>query len=190
MNKDLLIVVDMQNVYMKGMPWECIHVPETVNNIIKLIDSGIPGQVIFTKFEAPAAPEGTWKDYNRENAGINSDVKLNEIIKELAPYAGRYPVYLKSTYTSCSAPEVVRAAKAADRVLVTGVVAECCVLATVESLIDLGVKVLYMKDAVSGQSEEFEQIVEKIVESFSTIHTEMWTTEEYLTASSGFPKDD
>lgn len=180
MNRDLLIVVDMQNVYMRGMPWECIHVPETAANIRALIDSGVLERVIFTQFEAPVCPEGTWRDYNRAYEEINKNAKLNEIMPELLPYTDRYPVYVKSTYSSCSAPELVKAAKAADRVLVTGVVAECCILATVEALIDLGVKVLYIKDAVSGQSEEYEKMVEKLVESFSTMHTQVCTTREYL----------
>ncbi|NLL79708.1 MAG: cysteine hydrolase [Clostridiales bacterium] len=178
--KDLLLVVDMQNVYKEGEPWGCPGADKAAANIVKILESKRAEEVIFTIFTAPKKPAGTWREYNREYADINADVWLNALMDEFLPFADRYPVYEKSTYSSCMIPQVMEAVKRADRVIVCGVVAECCILATVEGLIDSGVKVLYLKDAVAGQTEQFEQITEKIVESFSTIHTELSTTEEYI----------
>ncbi len=180
MMKDLLLVVDMQNVYKEGAPWGCRNTDEVIRKIRKLADSGLPEQVIFTRFDAPQNPHGTWQAYNEEFADINSDIFLNEMMEELQPYAEKYPVYSKDTYSSYSIKEVRDAVKEADRVLLTGVVAECCILATLESLIDAGVKVLYLKDAIAGQTSEFEAVIEKIAKSFSTIHTEVITVEDYL----------
>ncbi len=99
---------------------------------------------------------------------------------ELLPYTKRYPVYSKSAYSSYAIEEVREAVAEADRVLLGGVVAECCVLATLISLIDAGVKVLYMQDAIAGQSPEWEDRIEKIATSFSSIHTEVTTVADYL----------
>ena len=48
---------------------------------------------------------------------------------------------------------------------------------------DAGAKVVYLKDAVAGQTAEFEQMVETIVASFAPIHTCVMTVEEYLSST-------
>ena len=87
------------------------------------------------------------------NAAVNSDPWLNEMMPEFLPWVKTYPVYTKSVYSSFAIPEVVKAAKKARRLVISGVVAECCVLSTVLSAIDAGCKVIYLTDAVAGLSE-------------------------------------
>ena len=78
---------------------------------------------------------------------------------------------------------IVPRAKKARRLVISGVVAECCVLSTVLSAIDAGCKVIYLTDAVAGLSEASRTETEKIVSYFAPLHTELMTTEEYLTHS-------
>ena len=68
----------------------------------------------------------------------------------------------------------------ADHVLITGVVAECCVLATAVSAIDAGNHVYYIRDAVAGFSEQTETETEHLISYLSPLHTEVMNTEEYL----------
>ena len=75
---------------------------------------------------------------------------------------------------------MAEATAAADRVLLTGVVAECCVIATAMALIDAGAQVVYLKDAVAGQSAAFEERVEEILGALSPVHTSVMTVAEYL----------
>ena len=178
--KDLLLVIDMQKVYAEGEPWACRETDRVCDNLLRVLDSGKPDKVIFTRFDAPEEPVGCWAEYNSTYAQINADQRLGELMDPIAKASEGYPVYSKQTYSSLPIPEVASAVAAADRVVVTGVVAECCILATVEGLIDAGAKVVYLKDAVAGQSVEFEQMVEKIVASFAPIHTSVMTVEEYL----------
>ena len=37
--RDLLLVIDLQNVYLPGEEWACPSMPEAVKNIAKIIDS-------------------------------------------------------------------------------------------------------------------------------------------------------
>ena len=39
---DLLMVVDMQNVYLEDQPWGCIETTKVIQNIRSLIDQKIP----------------------------------------------------------------------------------------------------------------------------------------------------
>lgn len=181
---DLLLVIDMQNVYMPGEPWQCPSMPKAVENIRELMEAEIIEQTAFTRFAAPESPRGTWRQYNEEYAEINSDRYLNEIVKELQPHAARYPVYDKHVYSSFKIPELVQLASRAEHVLLGGVVAECCILATLMEAIDLGYKVIYLADCISGQTEQNEKRICKIAESFSPMHTLVMDSKQYIGYSS------
>ena len=168
---DLLLVIDMQNVYTKGQEWACEGVEAASASILRLLNSRMPEQ------------DGVWKEYNKVNAAVNSDPWLNEMMPEFLPWVKTHPVYTKNVYSSFAVPEVVKAAKKARRLVISGVVAECCVLSTVLSAIDAGCKVIYLTDAVAGLSEASRTETEKIVSYFAPLHTELMTTEEYLTHS-------
>lgn len=180
--KDLLLVIDVQNVYFPGQPWACPSLPRTVENIRRLLDSPACGQqydVLFTRYLASGEPKGRWASYNSEYRDINEDACLSEIASPLKPYLKKWPLLDKCTYSSCYIPQIREAVSRFDRILLSGVVAECCILSTMMGLIDEGAHVCYLKDAVSGQSPEWEERIEKIAASFAPIHTEVLTTEEY-----------
>lgn len=131
-------------------------------------------------FPPPENPQGVWKDYNIKYAHINANEWGNEMLPEFAEALTRYPLYSKSVYSSLAIPEVLAAAKKADRVIITGVVAECCVLSTVWALIDEGIYTVYVTDAVSGFDVEKEEAARLVLSGLSPLHVAMMTTEEYL----------
>lgn len=181
MPKDLFLVIDMQNVYTENGKWCCPSTGQATDNIKKIIESKRSEiDVIFTRFIAPSEPKGVWNDYNRENKDVNEDVFSNEMIPELDRELEQYPLYSKSTYSSLTIPEVKKAAKEARRVVVAGVVAECCVLSTVMALIDEGVPVVYVTDAVSGIDRDTELAVELILSGLEPLHVQRMTTREYI----------
>ncbi len=177
---DLILVIDLQNVYLPGQPWACPSLSENMGNIRKILDAGIAERAAFTRFVPPVTPQGTWEQYNTENAGINADPYLNDIIGEMKPYLEQWPLYDKSVYSSFKVREILRLASLSDRVVLTGVVAECCVLATMMDAIDLGFRTVYLTDCISGQSEKNERCIRKIAESFSSVHTLVMDSETYL----------
>lgn len=181
--KDLLLIIDMQNVYLPGRPWACPSMPSAIRQIQALLDAPACGNsydVIFTRYIAAEHPAGCWKQYNEKNAGINQNPYLNQIVPEFQSYLMKWPFYDKSTYSACSISQLTDILPSYDRVLLTGVVAECCVLATAEGLIDTGMPILYLRDAVSGQDPESEQIVCRLMKRFSPVHTQILTVPDYL----------
>lgn len=186
--KDLLLVIDIQNVYFPGQPWACPSLPRTVENVKWLLDASACGRdfdVMFTRYLAAKEPTGRWAQYNLEYEAINEDEYLSEIAEPMKPYLTKWPVYDKSTYSSCYISELMDNLSKYRRILLTGVVAECCILATMTALVDAGAYVCYLKDAISGQSQEWENTIEKIASSFSPIHSEILSTEEYLRTLEG-----
>ena len=107
--KDLMLVIDVQNVYFPGQPWACPSLPRTVNNIKMLLDSPACGRkfdVLFTQYLAAKEPKGRWAQYNAEYREINEDPDLSEIAGSLKPYLDKWPVCDKHTYSSCYIPEI------------------------------------------------------------------------------------
>ena len=180
--KDLLMVIDMQKAYLNGAPWECLDTEGAEANIVRLLESGACDEVMITRYEYPKAPAGVWKAYNEVYADINADPVNEEFTDGIAPFAERYPVYVKDVYGSFSDPAIRAAVRetGCDTLVVTGVVAECCVLSTVYGAIDEGYKVIYLTDAVSGFTEEKMAGVLTVLSGCMPLHVEAMTTEEYL----------
>lgn len=183
MKNDLLLVIDMQNIYTAGQKWACLDTEGAAARILSVINamkSAGNEAVIFTRFLADEHPKGIWKEYNREYADVNKDAWANEMLPQFADALREYPLYTKSVYSSLAIPEVFEAAKNAGRVVVTGVVAECCVLATVLALIDAGIYTVYLTDGVSGLTREKEAAAELILSGLSPLHVRMMTVDEYI----------
>ncbi|MBR5097045.1 MAG: isochorismatase family protein [Treponema sp.] len=180
MKGDLLLIIDMQNVYAKGGAWECMDTEGAAQNILRIVQSGAADSAIITKFIADKKPRGVWKDYNQKYKEINEDKNANELLPQIAALAGRFPVYEKSKYSSLCVKKIRKSCLKAKRVVVTGVVDDCCVLATVFELIDAGVYTVYITDATSGLDKPKAAATELTLSGLSPLHVKLMTTDEYL----------
>ena len=116
----VLVVIDMQNVYLPDQPWACETVAHTKANILKLLEKHPENQTIFTRYIAAEHPVGIWKTYNELNRKINEDPWMNELMDGIKEAAEAYPIYDKSTYSSFQVPAIRQAARKADRIILTG----------------------------------------------------------------------
>lgn len=180
--QDVLLIIDPQNVYMPGQPWECKNMPMALSNILKLWKAQVVTQTVVTKYIASDCPVGTWRDYNEENKAINEDTWLNELVEDIADIVKEHhiPVFEKNTYSSYSNRALKEILNQADRVVITGVVAECCVLFTLLAGIDLGHKMIYIYDACAGIDEEHEALTRKLAQYYAPLHTQVMSSDEYL----------
>ena len=179
-HNDAILVIDMQNVYLAGQPWACLNTEGIAKNIVSLVGKAKGHTVLLTEYLPSPNPTGTWKDYNRVYADINADVWLNELVPDIQKLTQAYPLYRKSTYSSMTIPQVREQALRADRLVLTGVVAECCVLYTALEAMDLGCKVIYLKDCISGFTKEKEAATELILSGLSPLHVQIMSMQEYL----------
>jgi len=178
--KDVLLVIDMQNVYKAGQPWGCPNIDPIIANIQKLLTAKNFDSVYFTRHLPASSPTGTWKQYNKHYDQINNAPHLSQLVPELAPYTRQHPVLEKSTYSASPVLPPQLFDEPLPRLIITGVVAQCCVLSTVMNLIDKGNEIIYLIDAVAGQHADFEEMTQAIVNTFSPLHTQIMTTLEYL----------
>ena len=179
---DMLLIVDFQNVYLPGNEWACPSMPEAMENTIRILESPNAPDYIMTRYIAPAEPVGRWNEYNEAYREINENEYLSEISEPMTPYAAEGAVIDKSTYSSMDAPEVIAALEGKKAVVLAGVVADCCVLATMYDAMDLGYEVVYLYDCIGGASPESEAEIRALAEIFTPIHTSVMSSEEYLAA--------
>lgn len=170
--KDLLLVIDMQNVYLPEEDWACPRITTCIPYIQSLLSVFPQEQVIFTRFLAPKEPIGIWKKYNELNATINKNDWANEYVAELRPFLTKENLYTKSTYSCSSNPLLMKRIQESDYIYVTGVVAECCVLSTIFTLIDMGKKVYYLQQGIAGENSDKERQVINLLQGLSPLHIE------------------
>ncbi len=182
---DLLILIDFQNVYLPGKPWACPTMEQAIENTLNIIHSPDSPDYVLTQYIAPADPVGRWQQYNEEYAQINADEFLSEFPDIINRIKNDDNVIIKDTYSSLKSAALQTRLQGKKRVVLTGVVAECCVLATMMDAIDLGYEVIYLYDCISGFSAENEKMIRTLAESFSPIHTQVMSSAEYIQLFSG-----
>ena len=184
-SEDLLLIVDFQNVYLPGYDWACPAMPEAMKNTVKILDAAQTPDYVMTKYVAPAVPIGRWEQYNEAYREINENEFLCEFAEEMEPYAPRATAVVeKSTYSSMDSEAVRAAMEGKKAVVLVGVTAECCILATMMDAIDLGYEVVYLYDCIAGQTAELEAEVRGLAEIFAPIHTTVMSSDAYLAAIS------
>ena len=183
--RDLLLMVDFQNVYLPGNEWACPSMPAAMKNTIRILEAENAPDCVMTKFVAPAEPVGRWAQYNEAYREINENAFLAEFPEELAPWAEKAAVVEKTTYSSMDAEGVIAAMAGKSAVVLTGVVADCCVLATMMDAIDRGYEVVYLYDCIAGMSEESEAQIRALAEIYTPVHTTIMNCDEYLSAIGG-----
>lgn len=184
-SRDLLLVVDFQNVYLPGYDWACPTMPEALNNTIRILNADTCPDCIMTKFVAPTNPTGRWKQYNEAYQEINENAFLAEFPDELKSYAQKAKVVEKSTFSSMNVEEVIAGMRGKNAVVLTGVVADCCILATMMAAIDMGYEVVYLYDCIAGTSTKSEAEIRSLAENHTPMQTTIMNSDEYLTAISG-----
>lgn len=178
--KDLVLVIDMQNAYAPGGAWECASIQRAKERILEILEKKKDADVVFTRFLYNPEASGVWKEYNRQYEKINSDAYANSMMPAFSKYLDKFLLYSKSQYSCLSNDAVREKCRNSKRVILCGVVAECCVLSTLFALVDEGIMAIYLEDAISGLTKETERSALEIAKTLSPLHISIMTAEEYL----------
>jgi len=148
-----LAVIDMQRVFAEpDSAWFTPRFAEVVGPIRRLAAALRP-RVVFTRFVAPAAPEGAWRRYYEQwpFALQPPDAPVYQLAGELAAGAG--PTLDKTTFSKWG-PELAARVGDGGRLVLAGVSTDCCVLSTAVAAADAGVAVQVVADACAGVTDE------------------------------------
>ena len=178
MMKELLVIIDPQKAYQKGGVWQVVDMESVEKNIIKLMEK-YQDFIILKEINNPE-PNGTWKIYQEAYANVTNDTTISELTERFKPYEDK--VMIKYTFSAFSCPQFVKLVKQYNRLIITGVQTECCIMATLIDGMREGIEQYYVKDACSGRSMEMIHAAEAIIEGMP-IHIKIKTTEELLKAN-------
>ena len=156
--RTVLAVIDMQNVFGEpGSPWLTPRFAEVVEPVRRLAQA-YGDATVFTRFVAPATPEGSWVPYYAEwpFALQPSDAPLWDVVAPLADAAARaeHAGQVVSATTFSKWDRLRPIVGPAGRLVLCGVSTDCCVISTALAAADDGIEVVVVADACAGVDDD------------------------------------
>lgn len=150
-----LVAIDMQVIF--GDPSSQWFTPEyarAASGITRLAPA-FGDRSIFTRFVAPAEPQGAWVPYYEQWAFAL--VPPTDPLYDLTPeFAGASRVETRTTFGKWDA-QFAAAMDGSTEMVIAGVSTDCCVISTALAAADAGVHVRVAADACAGLSPDDHQ---------------------------------
>jgi nicotinamidase-related amidase len=151
----------MQRIFSNEGPWPTPWM-ERVLPVVAEIAGRFPERTVFTRFitpERPTAMPGMWRRYYerwRETTRERIDPGLLDLMPPLQRLAPPATIIDKTRYSGFAEPQLAAHLRdrGADGLIVTGSETDVCVLATVLGAVDLGYRVIVVRDAICSSSDE------------------------------------
>jgi len=181
------LCVDMQRMFAEDTPW---HVPwmRRISPQIEELAGRYPSRAIFTRFVPPEIEDempGKWREYYRKWWMMTGKHLPGEFVDLVPPLALLVPparTFDKGTYSPWTGGQLHTALRSehVTSLVITGGETDVCVLATTLGAVDLGYRVIVLKDAVcSGADATHDASLQLLGDRFS-VQLELMTTEDFL----------
>jgi nicotinamidase-related amidase len=159
--KTVHLCIDMQRIFSAEGPWPTPWM-ERVLPVAYEIAQRFPERTVFTRFITPRKPDempGMWQRYYKRWENTTRDRIDPELLQLMPPLATLVPpavVIDKSRYSGFAEPHLFAHLRdrGADGLVITGSETDVCVLATVLAAVDLGFRVIIIRDAVCSSSDQ------------------------------------
>lgn len=134
---------------------------ERVAPVVTAIATHFPERTVFTRFMTPTRPEdmpGRWQRYYekwRNTTREQLDPRQLDLLPELDRLVPPATVIDKTRYSDFAEPQLHEhlRGRGADGVIVTGSETDMCVLASIMGAVDLGYRVILVRDGVCISSD-------------------------------------
>jgi nicotinamidase-related amidase len=154
------LCVDMQRIFSSEGIWATPWM-DRVLPVVAHLAARFPERTVFTRFITPNRPEdmpGVWQRYYRrwkDATRQHLDTALLDLLPSLSKLCPPATVINKTRYSAFAEPELLShlQARKADGLIVSGSETDVCVLATVLDAVDLGYRVIVVRDAVCSSSD-------------------------------------
>jgi nicotinamidase-related amidase len=181
------LCVDVQRMFAEDTPWR-LQWMERVSPAIIELSKHCPERTIFTRFVPPResmAARGMWKVYYQKwwmMTGEHLHPDLVDILPDLRRLVPPARVFDKPTYSPWidGSLDARLRADGIDTLVVTGGETDVCVAASVFGAVDLGYRVILLKDAVCSSADETHDASMKLLGDRFSVQLEITTTSEFL----------
>lgn len=155
------LCIDMQRLFAEDTPWQ-IDWMERVRGRVERVARATAQRTIFTRFIPPQRPEaatGMWRPYFEKWSNMTREAlgeAMIDLLPELRQLVPPAVVFDKPTYSPWLDGRLHRYLqdKGAGTLVVSGGETDVCVLATVLGAVDLGYRVIVVRDAICSASDQ------------------------------------
>jgi nicotinamidase-related amidase len=163
------LCVGMQRIFSAEGPWPTPWM-DRVLPVVDALASRHPERTVFTRFvpsERPDEMPGMWQRYYtrwRVATRERLDRRLLGLMPPLAALCPPATVIDKTRYSAFAEPELVEHLRQrdADALIVSGSETDVCVLATVLDAVDIGYRVIVVRDAMCSSSDEGHEMLMRL----------------------------
>lgn len=181
------LCIDMQKLFDIGAPWETPWLPRVLPSLVQLVRR-YPDRTIFTRFMPPWRPEmarGQWRVFYAHwhqitRAELPPDfLELLDPLRQLVPPA---QVIDKPGYSAFSETDLADRLRQreTDTVILTGTETDVCVLSTALDAVDLGYRVIVVKDALCSSQDPTHDALLKLYGTRFRHQLELLTLDQLL----------
>lgn len=186
--KTLHLCVDMQRIFSNEGLWPTPWMSRVLPVVEKIVRRH-PERTVFSRFitpENPADMPGMWQNYYaRWRAATRAciDPRLLDLLPSLRRHCPPATLINKTRYSAFIGSELLShlQEREADGLIVTGSETDVCVLATVLSAVDLGYRVILVRDGVCSSSDEGHDALMKMYHTRFSEQIEIAYSERILT---------
>jgi nicotinamidase-related amidase len=180
----LHICIDMQLMFALETKWASEAIWRALPAILE-ISGQYTSQTVFTRFICPrdlSETAGQWTCFYADAEGMLSSKlhpSMMDLLPELAKFIPPAKIVDRKVFSALASSELraLLAQGAIDTLVITGFETDVCVLATVLAAIDLGFRVVLVKDALASSNEAGEkaalnQVFSRFDQQIEVIDTE------------------
>ncbi|MBB3657018.1 nicotinamidase-related amidase [Rhizobium sp. BK650] len=181
------LCIDMQRMFAEQTPW---HVPwmATVSPQIVELAGRYPERTIFTRFMPPPTADampGMWKNYYKKwpmMTGEHLLPELMDIVADLKSFVPPARIFNKRTYSPWFDGQLheILTREKVETIVITGGETDICVLAAALGAVDLGYRVILLKDAVCSSADETHDATLELLGGRFSVQVEITETDAFL----------
>jgi len=181
------ICVDMQRMFAEDTPWRVAWM-EAVSPQVVEVAARHAARTTFSRFCPPARPSdapGMWRTYYEKwwiMTGEHLPPDMLTLVPELARYCPPATIFDKRSYSPWfdGRLHAFLAMQRVETLVITGGETDVCVLATALGGIDLGYRVIVLKDAVCSGADETHDASLTLLGNRFCAQVELMLTEDFL----------
>lgn len=186
------LCIDMQRMFIEDSPWQIAWMPKVFDEVLE-VTKRFPQQTIFTRFVPPSSTDelpGMWRDYYEKwpmMMRTRIDPGLVDLVAELKRYVPPARIFEKRTYSPWTNGRLhsVLSHHGVGTLVLTGGETDVCVLAAALGAIDLGYKVILLKDAVCSTGDRTHDATLELLKNRFSVQMEVMLCEQWLSSAQG-----
>jgi len=181
------LCIDMQRMFAEDTPWQVPWMKDVSPEVVE-VASRFPQRTIFTRFIPPRNAEtmpGMWKAYYEKWSMMTTDrlapemIELVSSLHSLVPPARIFDKFLYSPWVDGRLHSALGSEEVGTIVL-SGGETDICVLAAALGAIDLGYRVILLKDAVCSSADDTHDASLQLLGDRFSVQVEIMRTEDWL----------